>query len=307
MVQLLEAGGVEAADRDVGASGRELALFFIDEDTPLWQQVLTVMRTAGPRARLVELGDGRLRFRDEPVPAVARTIRGRLSGLGAGGLVSRVDHDDAGRSRVVNTVELEYYEGGAAGISQVGSVFEGDSDASTHEALSTVTAAGVLAVVPAAGDTLISFLAAGARGARRPYRSLRAPRYGMAAPSAASSPRRGRRAASSAGWTSPEGRRRSHGRTPSRPSCAAAQRRSSTTSAIRYRRARCCTPSGARNAPTSLSALRTSTRCSPSPRPPDGRSSRARSSGPRTACSVAPTSRRKSRARMRSPLCPSSP
>ena len=102
-----------------GASARELALFYIDEDVPLWRQVLAIMRTAGPRARLYELGDGRLRFRDVAPPAPARTIRGRLSGADGGRAGERGSQRRRGRERVVNSVMLGTYEGAATGLVRV--------------------------------------------------------------------------------------------------------------------------------------------------------------------------------------------
>ena len=154
LAQLLVAGGISGID--VGVSARELALFYIDEDVPLWRQVLTIMRTAGPRARLFELGDGRLRFRDEATPPVSRTIRGRLSGLAVGGLVSAVPNDDAGRERVVNSVDLGSFRGGSSGASLVGSAWGVTETVGTARRL-LVSAEVLGGLTPQAGDTLLAF------------------------------------------------------------------------------------------------------------------------------------------------------
>lgn len=148
ITQLLGAGGVTG---DVGASARELALFYIDEDVPLWRQVLTMLRTAGPRARLFELGDGTLRFRDEAPGAAARTVRGRASGLASGGLVSNVDLDEAGRDRVVNSVTLEATSA-AATLQVVAELWAPDDGGRAEIALSAFTGAGI-----ESGDQIVFF------------------------------------------------------------------------------------------------------------------------------------------------------
>ena len=167
LAQLLVAGGISGID--VGVSARELALFYIDEDVPLWRQILTIMRTAGPRARLFELGDGRLRFRDEAAPAPARTIRGRLSGVAAGGLVSTVGDDEAGRERVVNTVALGSFVGSASGARVVGTVWGQEIRGNSLSPFGRPAFSGILtrifnvdlaALAPLSGDVVYTFGAA---------------------------------------------------------------------------------------------------------------------------------------------------
>ena len=170
LVLLLERAGVGVAGRDVGASARDMALFYVEEAVPLWQQVLTVVRTAGPRARLFERGDGVLRFRDEAVPAVSRAVRGRL-GAGSGGIVSAVLDDEAGRERIVNVVDLSYAssEDALAQVAQVWGTYERDTSISDRDrTTSTITTAQLTSAGVVAGDTVIVLGGARAYGGAHP-------------------------------------------------------------------------------------------------------------------------------------------
>ena len=89
-------------------------------------------------------------------PAPARTIRGRLSGLTAGGLVSAVPNDDVGRDRVVNTVELGRYDA-AASFTRVGNVFGTYDVFTTNITVGDISIAQLTATGVADGDQLLVF------------------------------------------------------------------------------------------------------------------------------------------------------
>ena len=82
MQSVLDAIGMQSAEYDLAASARALALYYIAPDRDAWQQLLTLLRTAGPRSRLYESADGVLTFRDLAVmPAPVATLHGRRSGI----------------------------------------------------------------------------------------------------------------------------------------------------------------------------------------------------------------------------------
>ena len=127
MVHLLVAAGIAPASYDVGSSFRVLSLWFIDKDVPLWRQALTLMRTAGPRARIYENRAGQFVFRDAALPTVAaRTFRGRLAGVSGGAIVTSLSNDEPGLDRVINTSSIGFTSGGG-GASVVGGVW-GDTN-----------------------------------------------------------------------------------------------------------------------------------------------------------------------------------
>ena len=151
---LLDTIGLPASRRDIGASSRRLLLYFVDKDVPPWQQLLTLVRTAGPRALLWERSDGRVAFRDGPPTGATQTLRSRLV-PGTAALVSSIDGEESGRDRVVNTVDLGRFTGGASGASLAGSAW-GVSTTVGRQGLNVVTAAVLDGLTPQAGDTLLA-------------------------------------------------------------------------------------------------------------------------------------------------------
>ena len=110
--------GMLSAEYDVGTTARDLSLFYIHPDRDAWQQLLTLLRTAGPRARMYESAAGVLTFRDVSTPASVATLRGRRSGLTTGAVVSDVDNDEAGRERIINVARIPYAGGDGGGATR---------------------------------------------------------------------------------------------------------------------------------------------------------------------------------------------
>ena len=116
---LLDAIGLASSRRDIGVSGRRLDTWFIEEDVPIWQQLFTLVRTAGPSARLWERPDGRLAFRDPSAASPPTwTLRSRLV-AGAGAIVSAVDNEESGRDRIVNSVSIPFLPSSALAAQRV--------------------------------------------------------------------------------------------------------------------------------------------------------------------------------------------
>ena len=108
---LLDAAGVTAAERDIGSSARMLSLWSFEEGQAVWPELLRLTRTAGPRARIYEDAQGRIVFRDEPLPATpAYVARGRYGSVSSGALVSRLLDVDPGFDRIVNSITLKARE-----------------------------------------------------------------------------------------------------------------------------------------------------------------------------------------------------
>ena len=105
---LLDAIGWPQARRDIGTSTRRIAYWRLRSDVAPWEELLKLWRTAGPRARLWEDNQGRIAFRDVDLPALSRTIYGRLRGSGARAILSQLPSDDAGLDRIVNQIAIPY-------------------------------------------------------------------------------------------------------------------------------------------------------------------------------------------------------
>ncbi len=166
---LLDAIGFPAGRRDIGASPRVLDYWWLDHHTSAWQALLTLVRTAGPRARLSERADGTLVFRDEAAPAVPEAASvWRDVGSGDGPAISRLSRDEAGLERVVNDVAIEYRPVGSLGAEVVAALW-GESERNTQavhinnvltnfiaSAKSTVSASAITAAGAADGDLVLA-------------------------------------------------------------------------------------------------------------------------------------------------------
>ena len=120
---LLDAIGFPEGTRDIGASPRVLDYWWLDHNSSAWQALLTLVRVAGPQARLTERADGTLVFRDEAAaaaPDVASVWRD--VGSGDGPVISRLSRDEAGLERVVNDVAIEYRSVGSPAPGRIASL-----------------------------------------------------------------------------------------------------------------------------------------------------------------------------------------
>ena len=78
IIALLDAIGVPASERDIGPSPRRLAVWWLTARTNPWTELQTLVRTAGPTARLYEDAQGRIAFRDTPAAMMPdHTVWGR--------------------------------------------------------------------------------------------------------------------------------------------------------------------------------------------------------------------------------------
>ena len=105
---ILDVVGFSAASRDIGSSPRMLTRWWLDPSETPWSAILTLLRTAGPNARIGEDLQGRVVFRDEPLPAAAsRTLRSRITATPENTIISRKEDESDGLDRVVNDVTLD--------------------------------------------------------------------------------------------------------------------------------------------------------------------------------------------------------
>ena len=126
--KVLDAIGFPADKRDIGASPRVLNYWWLDHNTSAWQVLLTLVRMAGPQARLTERADGTLVFRDEAAPAVPDvSYIFRKFGSGDGPVVSQLSNDEAGLERVVNDVSIAYRSVGSLASERIAALTNGGS------------------------------------------------------------------------------------------------------------------------------------------------------------------------------------
>ena len=134
MIHVLDAIDWPAARRDIGPSSRGIAYWRLSPDKSPWRELLTLRRTAGARARLYEDRQGRLAFRDIPLPARSRTIYGHASGTGARPILTRMNNESAGLDRIVNQLTLAHSTTPVARAVEVAPALWGTHDISEDNA-----------------------------------------------------------------------------------------------------------------------------------------------------------------------------
>ena len=157
IIHVLDAIDWPAARRDIGASSRRIAYWRLSPDKSPWQELLTLRRTAGARARLYEDRQGRIAFRDIPLPARSRTLYGHASGTGARPILTRMNNENEGLDRVVNQITLPYSITPEVSAIAIAPARWGTQDLSGIDAK-----AGILNLSVEASETAVAFVGLGA-------------------------------------------------------------------------------------------------------------------------------------------------
>ena len=168
---LLDAVGIAAADRDIGASSRELAVWWLDADENAWDALQTLVRTAGPRARVWEDAQGRIAFRDvAPDPMPDFTVRGRNATAPGDAIVSTLDDegDEKAIERVINRARVSAQEVDTE-VEFVGALTRSNLTNNSSTASLTFTAADLQAAGAQVGDLIVLFMATIVDGTSVPF------------------------------------------------------------------------------------------------------------------------------------------
>ena len=160
---LLDAAGVPAAEYDIGPSPRMLALWWLSNTQSPWAQLQTLVRTAGPRARLYEDQMGRIAFRDAALPVTpVRTLTGRLATPITSERISRLERHTDGAERIVNSVSLERRD--ASSIPEVIGVVSRTASVNSGQVVSIIAQSFLDAAGAEDGDLLLVWYTMGLSG-----------------------------------------------------------------------------------------------------------------------------------------------